>query len=130
MVVSPSFCNRKQAWLPAAAATNANTRETGADVKESGLFSGAGHLEGGGLVSQSPSPGKMGDSRLKAHHHLSVQAEVFIRRERGTEEIKGGGCKVLYVQTSPVHSHKASDSGCASSWLVILASRHPGFTSS
>ena len=51
----------------------ANTQEAGADVKESGLFSGAGHLKDGG-------------SRLKAHFHISVEADVFIRKERGTEQ--------------------------------------------
>ena len=61
----------------------ANTREAGADVKESGLFADAGHLEDGGLTSQSPSPGKMEDLFLKVHLHLSVEAEVFTRRERG-----------------------------------------------
>ena len=51
----------------------ATTREAGADKKESSLFSGAGSLEDGGLMSQKPSPS------------LS-EAEVFIRRERGTEQ--------------------------------------------
>ena len=37
-------------------------------------------------MSQSPSPGEMGDSCLKPHLHMSAQAEVFIRRERGTEQ--------------------------------------------
>ena len=37
-------------------ATKANTRGVGADVKESGLFSDAGHLEDGGLTFQSSSP--------------------------------------------------------------------------
>ena len=58
----------------------ANIQEAGADVKESGLY-----LEDGGLRPQSPSPEKMGDSCLKAHLHLSVEAEVIIR-ERGTEQ--------------------------------------------
>ena len=60
-----------QVWLPAA--TKANSQGAGADVKASGLFSGASHLEDGGPVSQSPSP-------------LSVEAGAFIRRERGTEQ--------------------------------------------
>ena len=64
----------------------ANTWEAGADVKESGLFSGAGHLEDVGLTSQSPSSGKVRDSRRQAHLLLSVEAEAFIRRGRGTEE--------------------------------------------
>ena len=85
-----------QVWLRDT--TKANNREAGANVKEHGLLSGASHLEDGGLTSQSPAPGKMGDScleahlpgrwgaHLKAHLHLSVEAEVFIRRERGTEQ--------------------------------------------
>ena len=47
--------------------------EAGACVKESGLFADAGHLEDG-------------DSCHIAHLHLSVEAEVFIRRERGREQ--------------------------------------------
>ena len=65
--------------LPSTAA-KANTRDAGADERK-GVYSGAGHLEGGGLVSQSPSFGTMGDSHLKAHLPLSVEAEVFIRTE-------------------------------------------------
>ena len=34
--------------------------KAGADVKESGLFSDASHLEDGGLRSQSPSPPLIG----------------------------------------------------------------------
>ena len=62
-------------------------------------------------MSQSPSPGRMGDSRLKAHLHHSEEAEVFIggRREQD-KEITGGGSKVIHVQTSTAHSDKASDS--------------------
>ena len=35
--------------------SKANTGKAGTDVKESDLFSGTGHLEDGGLRSQSPS---------------------------------------------------------------------------
>ena len=45
--------NRKQVWLPVA--TKANAAEVGADVKDSSLCADAGHLEDGGLMSQSPS---------------------------------------------------------------------------
>ena len=59
-----------QVQLPAA--TKANTQEAGADVKESGLFSGARHLEDGGLLSQSPSaPGKMGTPSQSLSPRLS-----------------------------------------------------------
>ena len=71
----------------------ANTWEAGADVKEGGLLSGASHLEDGGLTL-----------------NISGQAEVFTRRGRGQNtENDGGGWKVLYVQTSTVHSDKTSD---------------------
>ena len=72
-----SNCKQMQFWLPAA--MKANTQEAGADVKESGLFADAGHLEDGGLMSQNPSPGRLGfhvskpmpwedgHSHLKAH---------------------------------------------------------------
>ena len=46
--------NPKQVRLPAT--MQANTREAGGDIKESGLFSGASNLEDGGLMSQSTSP--------------------------------------------------------------------------
>ena len=77
-------CNWKQVWRPASAKTN--TQKAGADLKKSGLFSDASNLGDGGLTSQSPSPGKMGDSHLKTHLYNTVEAEVFIRRERGTEQ--------------------------------------------
>ena len=48
----------------------ADTRDAGAEVKESGLFSGAGHLEYGGLMSQSSSPKNMGES-----HHPGFPVE-------------------------------------------------------
>ena len=58
----------------------ASTGESGADVNGNGFFADAGHLEDG-------------DSCLKAHLHLSVEAEVFIRRKRGPEQSdQGRGC--------------------------------------
>ena len=60
----------------------------------------ADHLEDRGLMSQSPPPEMTGmgkeweDSCFKAHFHFSVQAEVFIRKERGTEQrYQGRGLK-------------------------------------
>ena len=47
-------CKQKQVRL--SAAMKANTQEAVADIKNSGLFAGAGHLEDGELKSQSPSP--------------------------------------------------------------------------
>ena len=64
----------------------------------------------------------MGDSCLKAHLHLSVEAEVFIRRERGTElRDEGRGLQSSLRAMSTVLSGKASDSLVC----VILAPRHP-----
>ena len=42
-------------------------------IQASGLFADAGNLE-------------VGDLGYPAHLHLSVEAEVFIRKERGTEQ--------------------------------------------
>ena len=74
-------------------------------------------------MSQSPSPGKMGDSCLKAHLPLSLEAGAFIRRERGTEQRSREGvdkfstCRrarsILITQVTVWR---------ASSWFVILAS--------
>ena len=76
----------------------ASTQEAGADLRKL-VSSDASHPEDGVLLSQSPSwevgellshlkallPGKMGESYLEAHLRLSVETEVFMRRERGTE---------------------------------------------
>ena len=61
--------------------------------------------------SQVPATGKMGDSHLKAHLLLSVEAEAFVRRGGGgqNEEIKEECCQFLYMQMSTVRSRKASD---------------------
>ena len=74
------------------------------------VYSDASHLEDGG-------------SRLRAHLPLSVQVEVSIRRERGTEQRSREGLEVLCEPTSTVHSGKASDGPVC----VTLVS-HPGFT--
>ena len=94
------------------AAMKASTGEAGAYVKGSALFSDASNLEDGGLSPQSPSPGKIRDSSHKAHLPLSLEAErFFIRREKElNKEIKRGGCKVLCMQTSTVHSDRDRDS--------------------
>ena len=88
----PSCSGSQSSYVTKAgpAVTKANTQEAGADVKESGLFSGGGSREEKGLTSQSPAPGKMGDACHKAHLHLSEEAEVFTRREMGTEQRDGG----------------------------------------
>ena len=96
-----------QVRLPAA--TKANTREAGADVKESGLFSGAGCLEDRGLMTQSLSP------------PLSGGGGFYKEGEGNRTKRSQEGVKVPYVQTSTVHSDKASDG------LVCtgLAPHHP-----
>ena len=78
------------------------------------LFSGAGNMEDGGLTSQSPSPPLSGGSEFYKEGGETEQ------RDQG-----GGGFEVLYVQTSTVHSNKASDSlVCivlvSSSWLHAI----------
>ena len=86
-----------QVWLPAT--KKANTWEAGTDVKESGLFSGAGCLEDRGLMTQSLSPPLSGGGG-------------FYKEGEGKQntEIKGGDWKVLYMQMSTVYFSKASDS--------------------
>ena len=69
-----------QVWL--LAITNADTGEAGADVKGKWFISRCWSM--GNL-------GTMGYSCHKAHLHISVEAEVFIRREmEQNKEIKGG----------------------------------------
>ena len=71
-------------------------------------------MEDGGLTSQSPSPPLSGGSEFYKEGGETEQ------RDQG-----GGGFEVLYVQTSTVHSNKASDSlVCivlvSSSWLHAI----------
>ena len=98
-------CNQK-VQLPVA------TWEAGANVKDGGLFSSAGNLEGGGLTSQSTSTSLSG-------------GRGFYKEGTGkqNEEINGGRWEVLYVQMSTVHPDEASDRPVCS----LLVSR-PGFT--
>ena len=70
----------------------------------------------------------MGELCHQAHLHISVETEVYLRRERGTEQRdRGGGWQVLPVQTSTVHSNKASDGPCASYRVSRPAFMSPGF---
>ena len=93
------------AQLPAV--TKANTRKAGVDVKEMVLF-------------QVPITWKMGNSCLKAHCSISGQADVFIRREKGKQnKDQGRGCKVLYRQTSTVHSNESRDGPM---FLILVSS--------
>ena len=74
-------------------------------IQASGLFADAGNLE-------------VGDLGYPAHLHLSVEAEVFIRIQRGTKpRDQGREFQVLYMKTSTVTSNKPSD-GPASLILV------------
>ena len=61
------------------------------------VYSDAGHLKERVLMSQSPSP------------PLSGGRDFYKEGEGNRTEIKGGGCKVLYVQMSTVHSGQPSD---------------------
>lgn len=83
----------------------ANAQEVGAGIKESGYL-------------QIPAIWMMWDSHLKVHHllengglMLQSPCPPLLQGGRGnqTTEIKGAGCKVLYLWTSTVHFNKASD---------------------
>ena len=78
------------------AASKASTSETDASVEENSL-------------PKNCSPVKMGDSLLDAHLNISVRAEMFLGRDRGsrTKRQREG---VPYMQVSTVHSDEASDS--------------------
>ena len=71
-----------QVCLPAS--TKANIREAGPDVKVV-YFQVRVTWKMGDSCLEAHLPGRWG-AHLKAHLHLSVEAEVFIRRERGTEQ--------------------------------------------
>ena len=65
---------------------------------------------------------KMADSCLKAHLHISVQAEVFIRMERGsrTKRSRGGCWKFSScgpAQSTPIRTSKLVKQLYASSWF-------------
>ena len=83
-------------------------------MKRKGVHSDAGHLEDGRLRFQSPS------------QHLSA-GRGFYKEGEGTQnkENNGRGWKVIYVQTSTVHSHKDLETGqgmvwCVPSWLFCV----------
>ena len=77
---------------------------------------------------QVPATWKMGDSGHKAQSHISVEAEIFIRRERGTEQIYQGRRGVekfstcRWAQSIPIRLVMVR---CAASWFS-----RPGFLSS
>ena len=97
---------QSQVWLPAA--VKANSQEAAAGVRNNDLL-------------ESWQPVKTRDSCRKDHLNTSVQAEVFIRRERGsrTKRSRGGVEKFLACrpQESILTRKNPSDSAC-----------HPGFT--
>ena len=90
------------------ATSKANTHEAGADIKESGFFSGASHLEDGGVLSQSPF--------LPLNGGRGLYKEGEGNRTKRSRE----GVGKFYMQMSTVHSDL---DGLV---CVILASRHPG----
>ena len=67
---------KTEVQLPAA--MKANMLEAGADVKASDLSADAGHLEDGGLMSQSPSPGRWGSNFTKPISPLIGGRGVFL----------------------------------------------------
>ena len=91
----------------AACRNQSQIHETGAGEKEIGLF------------KRQP-PDKVGDSCLKAHLNISVQAEVFIRKEREsrTKRSKGGDLQFIYGQASTVRSDKNLTVGQAMIWCT------------
>lgn len=93
-----------------------NTRKAGAEVKERGSLRCRPPGKDSGRVSQSPPP------------PLSAGRGVDKEGEGNRTKIRGGGRKVLHVQTSQVHSCNASHCPVCniltwSSWLG-----HPGST--
>ena len=86
-----------QVQLPVA--TKANTQEAGADVKESGLFADASHLEDGGLTLKAhllgrwgthiskPISWKMGDLYLKVQFHIILAPQLKVSKSPGTGEL-------------------------------------------
>ena len=96
-------------------ASKADSQEAGADVKGKWFIQipatggrGAHVLkpiswEDGRPLSHSPSPWEDGYSCLKSHFHISVQAEVFIRRERETEP-RGQGRELKSPVCAEEHS--------------------------
>ena len=98
----------------------ANTQEAGADVKESGLFLDAGHLEDGRLMSQSPF---LEDGRLTSQSPSPplIRGRGFYKEGEGNRTKRSReGVGKFYMQMSTVHSDL---DGLV---CVILASRHPG----
>ena len=91
-----------------------NAQEAGADVKESGLFADSGHLEDGGLMSQSPTP------------LLSGGRGIYKEGEGNRTQRSGeGGCVAKFstcrqAQSIPIRQVIVQ---CASSWFS-----HPGST--
>ena len=102
------------------AATEANTQEAGADVKKVVYCQVPAMWKMGTHVTK-PISWEDGDSCLKAHLPLSVEAEVCIRAGRGTEERdQGRGLKSSpSAESVPVRSVMGQ---CMSPWFS-----HPGF---
>ena len=68
------------------ATAKANSGKAGADIKESGLFAGASHLEDRKVTSHSPPSGKWGTHVTKPTSTAQCRQRVFVRRERETEQ--------------------------------------------
>lgn len=84
-----------QVQLPAA--PKASTPEAGADVKEM-------------VYMKILAIWKMRDSCHTLHVLICVEAEIFIREERGTKRrIKGRSCRIVLMQMSTAHSNQARD---------------------
>ena len=95
----------------AACHNQSQIHETGAGEKEIGLF------------KRQP-PDKVGDSCLKAHLNISVQAEVFIRREREAEQRDQGVGVEHFSVCRPAQSVPIRTSKLVKRWFGVC---HPGF---
>ena len=79
------------------ATTKVNTREAGADVKESGYLQVLATWKMGGLTSQSPSS------------HLNGGRDFYKEGERNRTERSSEGIETFPTCRGAVHSNKASD---------------------
>ena len=111
---SPEHCNLMQVRLPAA--LKAKTPEAGPNVKTVVFY-------------RCRPPGRGGAYVSKPISSFSVEAEIFIRRERGTEQRDQRVGKFPICRRAQSIPIKTAMVWCASSWLYItLASRHPAST--
>ena len=73
-------------------------------------------------------PRMMGHSCLKAYLHISVEAEVFISREKGTKQRSRKGDEKFFTcrQALSILIRPVMVQGASSGIHIILTSCHPG----